>query len=90
MDIRIILVLIGVNIIAFLLYGADKYRATRKKWRIPEKVLIGIALCGGSAGALLGIYVFHHKTRKNKFRIGIPLIFVAQIIVVVSACRRIY
>lgn len=90
MDIRIILVLIGVNIIAFLLYGADKYRATRKKWRIPEKVLIGIALCGGSAGALLGMYVFHHKTRKNKFRIGIPLIFVAQIIVVVSACRRIY
>lgn len=86
----IILVLIGVNIIAFLLYGADKYRATRKKWRIPEKVLIGIALCGGSAGALLGMYVFHHKTRKNKFRIGIPLIFVAQIIVVVSACRRIY
>ena len=90
MDIRIILVLIGVNIIAFLLCGADKYRATRKKWRIPEKVLIGIALCGGSAGALLGMYVFHHKTRKNKFRIGIPLIFVAQIIVVVSACRRIY
>ena len=86
----IILVLIGVNIIAFLMYGADKYRATRKKWRIPEKVLIGIALCGGSAGALLGMYVFHHKTRKNKFRIGIPLIFVAQIIVVVSACRRIY
>ena len=86
----IILVLIGVNIIAFLLYGADKYRATRKKWRIPEKGLIGIALCGGSAGALLGMYVFHHKTRKNKFRIGIPLIFVAQIIVVVSACRRIY
>ena len=86
----IILVLIGVNIIAFLLYGADKYRATRKKWRIPEKVLIGIALCGGSAGALLGMYVFHHKIRKNKFRIGIPLIFVAQIIVVVSACRRIY
>ena len=90
MDIRIILVLIGFHIIAFLLYGADKYRATRKKWRIPEKVLIGIALCGGSAGALLGMYVFHHKTRKNKFRIGIPLIFVAQIIVVVSACRRIY
>ena len=90
MDIRIILVLIGVNIIAFLMYGADKYRATRKKWRIPEKVLIGIALCGGSAGALLGMYVFHHKTRKNKLRIGIPLIFVAQIIVVVSACRRIY
>ena len=90
MDIRIILVLIGVNIIAFLMYGADKYRATRKKWRLPEKVLIGIALCGGSAGALLGMYVFHHKTRKNKFRIGIPLIFVAQIIVVVSACRRIY
>ena len=86
----IIIMLIGVNIIAFLLYGADKYRATRKKWRIPEKVLIGIALCGGSAGALLGMYVFHHKTRKNKFRIGIPLIFVAQIIVVVSACRRIY
>ena len=89
MDIRIILVLIGVNIIAFLLYGADKYRATRKKWRIPEKVLIGIALCGGSAGALLGMYVFHHKTRKNKCRIGIPLIFLAQVIAAISVFSRV-
>lgn len=65
--------LIVINVIAFVTYGADKRRAIRHKWRIPEYVLILLALTGGGAGALAGIYFFCHKTRKWKFRILVPL-----------------
>lgn len=70
--------LIGVNVIAFLLYESDKRRARRHAWRIPEKTLLGIAALGGSVGALAAMSIFHHKTRKPKFYIGIPLILVAE------------
>ena len=73
--------LLAVNIVTFCAYGIDKYKAKNKKWRIPEKVLIGLAVTGGSAGALAGMSAFHHKTRKNKFRIGVPVIIVLQLIV---------
>lgn len=65
--------LIVINVIAFVTYGADKRRAIRHKWRIPEYVLILLALTGGGAGALAGMYFFCHKTRKWKFRILVPL-----------------
>lgn len=71
-----------INIITFFLYGFDKKRARCKLRRIPEKVLIGLALIGGSVGALLGMNVFHHKIRKWKFIISIPLILMLQIIAV--------
>lgn len=64
--------LLLVNIIAFILYGSDKMKAVRNKWRTPESVLITAAWIGGAAGALLGMLFFHHKTRKWKFRILIP------------------
>ena len=70
--------LIGVNIIAFLLYESDKRRAQRHAWRIPEKTLLGIAALGGGVGALAAMSNFHHKTRKPKFYVGIPLILVAE------------
>ena len=73
--------LLAVNIVTFCAYGIDKYKAKNKKWRIPEKVLIGLALTGGSAGALAGMSAFHHKTRKKKFRIGVPVIIILQLIV---------
>lgn len=65
--------LIAVNVIALLTYGIDKSRAVRHRWRIPEATLIGVALIGGGAGALTGMLIFHHKTRKWKFRILVPL-----------------
>lgn len=71
---NMVIYLLAVNFITFLLYGDDKSRARRHAWRIPEKVLIGAAVIGGSIGALLGMSIFHHKTRKPKFYIGIPLI----------------
>ena len=72
--------LIIINIIAFGMYGIDKQKAIKKQWRIPEAQLLAVAAIGGSAGALLGIQFFHHKTRKWKFRLGVPLILAAQLI----------
>lgn len=68
-----------INIIAFAAYGIDKQKAVKNKWRISENTLIGLALIGGSVGALLGMRCFHHKTRKKKFSVGIPLILILQI-----------
>lgn len=68
------------NLTAFLAYGIDKRRARQHKWRIPERNLLGLALIGGSAGALAGMYLFRHKTRKMKFVIGIPVILAVQLI----------
>ena len=61
------------NLFTFLLYGIDKRKAVHHRWRIPERVLILCAFLGGAAGALLGMLLFHHKTRKWKFRILVPL-----------------
>jgi uncharacterized membrane protein YsdA (DUF1294 family) len=62
-----------LNVSALLLYGVDKHRAKRNKWRIPERTLLLAAFFGGGAGAALGMMLFHHKTRKTTFRIGIPV-----------------
>ena len=64
--------LLAVNILAFVLFGIDKQNARRNMWRIPEKTLILSAVIGGSAGAILGMRFFHHKTRKAKFAVGVP------------------
>lgn len=76
----IILPIIIINVITFLVYGEDKRRARKNKWRIPEKTLLLLALLGGAPGALAGMQVFRHKTRKNLFRIGVPCILVLQIV----------
>ena len=65
--------LITINIVAFMMYGIDKEKAKRGAWRIPESTLIGVALLGGSFGAWAGMKTFHHKTRKMKFRILVPI-----------------
>ena len=72
--------LVIVNIIAFGMYGIDKQKAIKKQWRIPEAQLLAVAAIGGSAGALLGMQFFHHKTRKWKFRLGVPMILAVQLI----------
>ena len=72
--------LIIINVITFFIYGLDKYKAKNDRWRIPEKTLIGAAVIGGSIGAWAGMRVFHHKTRHPKFYIGVPVIFVLQIV----------
>ena len=80
--------LIAVNIVAFILYGVDKARAKNRKWRISEKVLLGIAVIGGSVGAILGMLAFHHKTRHWYFRYGLWIILALQIILVLAFYKR--
>ncbi|MGN0438574.1 MAG: DUF1294 domain-containing protein, partial [Lachnospiraceae bacterium] len=71
---------IFVNFIAFVLYGADKHKAVKHQWRIPEKVLLGIAFLGGCLGAFLGMKVFHHKTKHMLFQLLVPVAIVLHII----------
>lgn len=78
---RVILsVILIINVLTFLLYGIDKWKAKRARWRIPESVLLGMAAVGGSVGAWLGMRVWHHKTQHKKFRYGVPAILLAQIV----------
>lgn len=76
----IVTYLVLVNAVAFLLMLADKLKARKGAWRIPEATLIGIAAIGGSLGAICGMNLFRHKTKHPKFYIGLPLIFALQIV----------
>ncbi len=71
--------LLTINAVAFLLMHADKQRARKKRWRIPEATLLGVAAAGGSPGALAGMYTFRHKTRHPKFTVGVPALLVVQL-----------
>ena len=75
----LIIYLVAINVVTFFVYGLDKLKAKRRAWRIPEAVLLTLAVIGGSVGAWLGMKVWHHKTAHNEFRFGIPLIIAAQI-----------
>ena len=75
----VLLYLFLVNAAGLLFMLADKHRARKKQWRIPEAALMGIAAMGGSICALLGMYAFRHKTRHPKFYIGIPVLLVIQL-----------
>ncbi len=70
--------LLIINAVSFLLMLADKRRAKKHRWRIPESTLLLSAALGGSAGCLLGMYAIRHKTRKPKFYLGVPAILAAQ------------
>ena len=71
--------LLAINAIAFIMYGIDKYKAKKAKWRISEATLLLLAVVGGSIGAWMGMKVWHHKTMHKKFKYGIPAILLIQI-----------
>lgn len=75
--------LLLINAAAFVLMLADKFKARKNLWRIPEAVLMGSALLGGSIGALAGMYTCRHKTKHLKFTLGIPAILAVQIVVAI-------
>lgn len=77
--------LVTINAAGFLIMLADKEKAKKHLWRIPEATLLTVAALGGSIGSLAGMIVFHHKTKKPKFYIGIPAILVLQILLCVFA-----
>ena len=83
----VVIYLVVINVVAFVVYGVDKYKAKRGRWRTPEATLLGLAAIGGSIGAWLGMKVWHHKTMHKKFQYGVPLILITQIALVVFILR---
>ena len=79
MDKLLYLYLAAINAASFVMMGVDKSRARRVRWRIPEKALFAAALAGGSAGAVLGMQTFRHKTRHWYFVIVMPVILILQL-----------
>ena len=71
--------LLAINVVTFIVYGIDKYKAKKAKWRIPEATLLLLAVLGGSIGTWMGMKVWHHKTMHKKFKYGIPAILLIQI-----------
>ncbi len=67
-----------MNVLGVAVMWSDKRRARLHRWRIPEKVLFGVSLLGGSAGTWAGMYLFRHKTKHWYFVVGMPLILVCQ------------
>ena len=71
-----------INVVAFFVYGIDKWKSQHDRWRVPESMLLGLAAIGGSVGAWLGMKVWHHKTQHKKFKYGIPAIILVQAIII--------
>jgi len=74
--------LIVINVVTFTVYGIDKLKAKQGSWRISEATLLILAVIGGSFGALFGMKVWRHKTMHKKFKYGLPLILIIQIILI--------
>ena len=82
MDVLLIIIvyIVMMNLVSFALMGIDKYKAKKKAWRIPEATLFLFAIFGGSIGSILGMFLFHHKTRHWYFLFGLPLILIIQLV----------
>ncbi|MGN0778304.1 MAG: DUF1294 domain-containing protein [Aristaeellaceae bacterium] len=79
------LFLAGMNLLSFTLMGVDKRRARQGRWRIPERTLFLVTALFGGLGGVLGMRVFHHKTRHRSFRLGFPALLMAQLAVLAAA-----
>ena len=82
----LLIYLIPINALGFLLMLADKRRAKKDLWRIPEKILMTVALLGGSLGVYLGMQTARHKTKHPKFSVGVPVILAVQIFILIPIC----
>lgn len=80
MEKTILFYIVFINLATFIAYGVDKLLSKRGRWRIPETMLLLFAAIGGSLGAWCGIGCWHHKTLHKKFRYGVPLIILFQIV----------
>ncbi len=80
--------LLALNLLTFIVYGIDKRKAVKKRWRIPEATLLCLAAVGGSVGAILGMRLWHHKTQHKKFKYGLPAILAIQLLLAGWICYR--
>ena len=79
----VLIYLAVINVVTFFMYGIDKWKAKKSKWRIRETALLSLAVLGGSVGAWLGMKVWHHKTQHKKFKYGLPAIIIVQLALIV-------
>ncbi len=86
---HLIIVYIIINFITFIMYAIDKHKAKKHKWRISENALI-IAAVFGIFGGFCGMYIMHHKTKKPKFYIGLPVILVLEIAALIFIYLKIH
>ena len=84
----VIYCLLTINALAFIVYGIDKLKARKGRWRISEATLLLLAIVGGSVGVWLGMKVWHHKTMHLKFKYGLPAIILLQLALAVYLCTR--
>ncbi len=78
----VLIYLVVTNVVTFFMYGVDKWKAKKSKWRIREAALLTLAVLGGSLGAWLGMKVWHHKTQHKKFKYGVPAIIIFQLLLI--------
>ena len=78
----VLIYLAVINVVTFFMYGVDKWKARKSKWRIRETALLGLAVLGGSIGAWLGMKAWHHKTQHKKFKYGVPAIIIVQFAII--------
>ncbi|HIT34797.1 MAG TPA: DUF1294 domain-containing protein [Candidatus Faecousia intestinigallinarum] len=83
MKLFLLVYLLLINALGFALMLADKQKARKKKWRVPEAALLGVAALGGSVGTLAGMYLVRHKTRHQKFTWGVPMLLALQILLAI-------
>lgn len=90
MNVHLIIIyyLFIINALAFIIYGIDKLKARKGRWRISEATLLLLAIVGGSIGSWLGMKVWHHKTMHLKFKYGLPTILLLQLAIAVYLCTR--
>lgn len=80
----ILLYIVVINLISLIVMGIDKRKARKRAFRIPEATLFVLAIIGGSLGSVIGMHLFHHKTRHWYFLYGMPAILALQIILVLA------
>ena len=79
----VLIYLAVINVVTFFMYGIDKWKAKKSKWRIRETALLGLAVLGGSIGAWLRMKFWHHKTQHKKFKYGVPAIIIIHLALIV-------
>ena len=80
---KIVIYLMILNFITFIIFGLDKLKAKKHKWRIKVSTLLELCFLGGALGGLIGMYTFRHKTKQKCFIIGVPLMLMIQVIFII-------
>ena len=78
--------IVVINLVSFMMFGIDKYKARRGQWRISEATLLAMAAIGGSIGVWMGMKVWHHKTLHSKFRYGVPIMLLVHVALMAYFC----